>query len=111
MDRPLQIVFRDIERSASLARLIREKAQRLEHFYSHIIGCRVVAEGFPHGSRAVKKPLAIAVEIEVPGRPKLVARSQAAPHAGMGGENVINRVFDAARRQLEDLAAIVHRRS
>lgn len=105
MDRPLQIVFRDVQRSTVLTRLIRERARRLEHFHAHIIGCRVVAEASHGGPKSAPPPLAIAVEVEVPRRPKIVAKSAAARRGGTGGHSgMIKQVFDAVQRQLEQLA-------
>jgi len=108
MDRPLQIVFRDIERRTFPARLVRERAQRLEHFYSHIIGCRVVAEASHRGPKAAPQPISVAVEVEVPGRRKIMAKSDIGRHGGRGRPSgVINRVFDSVQRQLEELSAIL----
>jgi ribosome-associated translation inhibitor RaiA len=105
MDRSLQIVFRDIDHSATLARLIQDRVQRLEHFYAHIIGCRVVAAASYRGQRKAKMPLAISVEVEVPGRPLIVARSEAKRAGEYGG--AVSRVFEAVQRQLRQFAAIL----
>jgi ribosome-associated translation inhibitor RaiA len=48
MKQPLQITFRDIPRSDALETHIREKADKLDEFYEHIMGCHVVLEQ-PHG--------------------------------------------------------------
>ncbi|VFU10347.1 HPF/RaiA family ribosome-associated protein [Methylocella tundrae] len=105
MDRPLQIVFRDIQHSEALAKLIEERVQRLEHIYAHIIGCRVVAGASHRGPRNTVAPLALCVEVEVPGRPLIVAKSEA---KRKGQQNtLVHRVFDAVQRQLEQLAEII----
>jgi hypothetical protein len=104
MDRPLQIVFRDIQHSASLARLIEDRVHRLEHVYDHIIGCRVVAGAAHRGLQQAIMPLALTVEVEVPGRPLIVARSDAKKKGEQSG--LVSRVFDAVQRQLEQLAQI-----
>ena len=68
MERPLQIAFKNVESSASLETLIRERVERLQRFHPHITGARVVVE-VPHRSpESGKLPLGIAVEIDVPGR-------------------------------------------
>jgi len=46
-ENPLQITFRDIERSDALETHIREKAEKLETFFEPIMSCRVVVE-MPH---------------------------------------------------------------
>ncbi len=104
MDRPLQIVFRDIQHSASLAKLIEERVQRLEHVYDHIIGCRVVAGVSHRGPQQAIMPLALTVEVEVPGRPLIVAKSDAKRKGEQSG--LVNRVFDAIQRRLEQVAEI-----
>jgi ribosome-associated translation inhibitor RaiA len=104
MDRPLQIVFRDIQHSASLAKLIEERVQRLEHVYDHIIGCRVVAGVSHRGPQQAIMPLALTVEVEVPGRPLIVAKSDAKRKGEQSG--LVNRVFDAMQRRLEQFAEI-----
>ncbi len=43
----LQITIRDVPHSEALENHIRQKAEKLETFYPHIIGCRVVVE-IPH---------------------------------------------------------------
>ncbi len=104
MDRKLQIVFRDIQHSASLEKLIEERVQRLEHVHDHIIGCRVVAGASHRGPQHSIAPLSLAVEVEVPGRPLIVAKSDA---KRKGEQNaLVNRVFDAVQRQLEQVAEI-----
>jgi len=104
MDRPLQIVFRDIQHSTSLAKLIEERVQRLEHVHDHIIGCRVVAGVAHRGLQQGIMPLALSVEVEVPGRPLIVAKANAKKKGEQGG--LVNRVFDAVQRRLEQVAEI-----
>lgn len=108
VDRPLQIVFRNTGHPAFLAGHIRERVQHLERFYSHIIGCRVVVEAAHRSFVAARKPLIISVEIEVPGRPKIVARSEAVRQgAKRASSAALNQVFEAVQRKLEELAKIL----
>jgi len=106
MDRPLQIVFRDLEHSDSLEHLIRERAQRLEHVFHHIIGMRAVVSP-AQGSETAKKTLALTVEVEVPGRPLIVGKSEEPRHDSKGSPTaLVKRSFDAVQRQIEALADI-----
>ncbi|HEX6956664.1 MAG TPA: HPF/RaiA family ribosome-associated protein [Ferrovibrio sp.] len=109
MEKPLQIAFKDTESSEFIENLIRQRVERLERFHRRIIGCRVVVE-IPHRSpSSAKLPMGITVEIEVPGRNKIVAKDIEDRH-DMKNNNqtaVINRVFDAVQRQLEDMTDIV----
>jgi ribosome-associated translation inhibitor RaiA/cold shock CspA family protein len=107
MERPLQIAFKNVESSASLEALIRERADRLQRFYPNITGARIVVE-VPHRSpEGAKPPLGIAVEIDVPGRGPVIAKGEEERRATKGDHSpIVNRVFEAAERQLEQLAAI-----
>jgi ribosome-associated translation inhibitor RaiA len=107
MHKPLQIAFRNMESSEFLERLVREKVERLERFNPSIIGCRVVLE-VPHRSPdSGKVPLGIAVEVEVPGRPLVVAKGEE-DRREMKGDvtRVVNRTFEAIERQLSELQDI-----
>jgi cold shock CspA family protein/ribosome-associated translation inhibitor RaiA len=107
MHKPLQIAFRNMDSSEFLERLVREKVERLEKFNPAIIGCRVVLE-VPHRSPdSGKVPLGIAVEVEVPGRPLVVAKGEE-DRREMKGDvtRVITRTFEAAQRQLSELQDI-----
>ncbi len=107
MEKPLQIAFKDLDSSAYLEGLIRERVGRLERFHNRIVGCRVVVE-IPHRSpRSAKQPIGVAVEVEVPGRNTIVAKDEENRHDTKNDQTaVINRVFDAVQRQLEDAVEI-----
>ncbi len=107
MERPLQIAFKNVESSASLETLIRERVERLQRFHPHITGARVVVE-VPHRSpESGKLPLGIAVEIDVPGRNPVIAKGEQDRREVKGDRSaIVNRVFEAAERQLEQIAAI-----
>ncbi|HLT76185.1 MAG TPA: HPF/RaiA family ribosome-associated protein [Ferrovibrio sp.] len=107
MEKPLQIAFKDLDSSPYLEGLIRERVSRLERFHNRIIGCRVVVD-IPHRSpRSAKQPIGISVEVEVPGRNTIVAKDEENRHDTKNDQTVvINRVFDAVQRQLEDAVEI-----
>ena len=44
MDIPLQVSFRNMDRSAAVEARVREKAANLEKYYDHLTSCRVVVE-------------------------------------------------------------------
>ena len=107
MERPLQIAFKNVESSASLETLIRERVERLQRFHPHITGARVVVE-VPHRSpESGKLPLGIAVEIDIPGRNTVIAKGEQDRREMKGDRTaIVNRVFEAAERQLEQISAI-----
>jgi len=107
MERPLQIAFKNMASSEFLEALVRERVERLNRFHSNITGARVVIE-VPHRSpESGKPPIGIAVEIDVPGHKPIVAKG-AQDRREMKGDNqaVINRVFEAVERQLEQITDI-----
>jgi len=107
MERPLQIAFKNMASSASLEALVRERVERLQRFHPHITGARVVVE-VPHRSpESSKPPIGIAAEIDVPGHKPIVAKGTQDRREMKGDQAaVINRVFEAIERQLEQITAI-----
>ncbi len=110
MERPLQIAFRNMASSEFIEALVRERVERLQRFHPNITGARVVVE-VPHRSaEGGKTPIGIAVEIDVPGHNPLVAKGEQDRREMKGDQSaVINHVFEAIERQLEQTAAIRNR--
>ncbi len=103
MQKPLQITFKDLDHSDTLEAMVRERAERLGRFHPAIIGCRVVVEAPYRSAEGTRPPLGVTVEVEVPGRPMIVAREAADRVDSKGGQAaVVGRVFEAAQRQLQD---------
>jgi ribosomal subunit interface protein len=109
MDLPLQITWRDIPPSEAVEADIREKAQKLEHFYDHIVSCHVVVEA-PHAHHHKGKLYRVLIEIKVPGHAINVSRVPEQNHAHEDLYVTVRDAFDAARRQLQDYAR-AHRAS
>lgn len=102
MQTPLQITIRDIPPSEALETHIRDKANKLEEFFNHIMSCRVVVE-MPHKHHRQGKQFNVRLDIGVPGGEIVVNRDHA--------EDVyvaLRDAFDAAKRQLEDYARKLH---
>jgi ribosomal subunit interface protein len=96
MKLPLQIILRDIAQSEAVETAIREKVDKLDHFYPHIMSCRVTVE-MPGKHKNQGKDFAIRIDITVPGSEIVVNKEH--------GEDiyvVLRDAFDAAKRQLED---------
>ena len=98
MQIPLQISFHGIQHSDALRDAIREKAEKLDHYYSHIMGCRVVLElagrHKRHGRQFVAR-----VDLTVPGGEIVITKEH-----DEDPQVALRDAFDAARRQLEDYA-------
>ena len=95
MQRPLQIVIRDIPHSEAVETHIREKMEKLESFYSRIVGCKVTLE-FAGKHKHQGKLFNVRLDISVPGAELVVNRDLY--------EDLyvaLRDTFDAARRRLE----------
>lgn len=107
MQRPLQLVFRDMKTSLALETFIRDRVARLEQHHPRIIGCRVVAE-MPHRSSAGARPspkaaLALSVEVEIPGKPMVVVKDAEARREAKDDQlAVVTHVFEVVERRLRE---------
>ncbi|HUJ37673.1 MAG TPA: HPF/RaiA family ribosome-associated protein [Hyphomicrobium sp.] len=110
MERALQIAFKNLDSSKFVEKLIRERVERLQRFHPNITGARIVVE-VPHRSaEGAKTPVGIRVEIDVPGHNTIVAKGEQDRREMKGDTSaIVNRVFEAAERQLEQTAAIMSR--
>jgi ribosome-associated translation inhibitor RaiA/cold shock CspA family protein len=98
MQIPLQISLHGIGHSDALYNAIREKAEKLERYYGHMMSCRVVLElGGRHKRHG--KQFSVRIDLRVPGGELAVTREH-----DEDAQIAIRDAFDAARRQLEDYA-------
>lgn len=98
MQIPLQITVRDVPHSDAVEAKVREKAAKLEEFFTHITSCRVVVE-MPHKHTHQGRQFNVRIDIGVPGKEIVVNHDH--------NEDVyiaMRDAFDAAKRQLEDYA-------
>lgn len=106
MQLPLQITFRNMDPSEAVEARIRERAEKLDRFASHIMSCRVIVEA-PHKHHHKGTLYQVLIDITVPGKELVVSR---APHDNHAHEDVyvaVRDAFDAARRQLEDYTRVI----
>lgn len=100
MKLPLQITLRDISHSDAVEDAIRQKAEKLDRFYSHIMACRVTVE-MPGKHKHQGKEFEVRIDITVPGSEIVVNK--------LHGEDlhvVLRDAFDAAKRRLEDYSQV-----
>lgn len=101
MQLPLQITFRNMDASPAVEDVIREKADKLERYYEHIMSCRVVVEA-SHRHHHKGNIYHVRVDLTVPTDELVVSRE---PHRDHSHEDLyvaIRDAFNAARRQLEE---------
>ncbi len=97
-----EITFRGFPHSDALEADIRQKLDKLDRFFEHIMSCRVVVElGHRHHQGNLYH---VRVLITVPGRELVVSRDPAEHQAHEDAFVAVRDAFDAARRQLEDYA-------
>lgn len=104
MQLPLQITFRDMEPSAAVEKAIREKVEKLDRFYDHIMSCHVVVEA-PHSHHNKGNLYQVRIDMKVPDGELMVNHGH--HHRDHSHEDVyvaIRDSFDAMKRQLEDYA-------
>ena len=107
MQRPIEIVFEDIEPSEFLDKRIREEADKLERYFDHITGMRVT---FSKSHRRQRKGNAYDVRIvlSVPGHKDVIVNKSPGNNETHDDPYVTLRdAFHAARRQLEDRSRVM----
>jgi len=98
MQTPLQITVKDMPHSEALDSHIREKAQKLQHFYEHLLDCRVVV-CIPHKHKHQGKTFNVRIDMVVPGC-ELVVNHDSSEEVFVA----LRDAFDAAIRRLEEYA-------
>ena len=96
MQLPLQVSLHGIASSDALQNAIREKAERLERYYDHIVSCRVVLSLEGRHKRHGKQFTA-RIDLKVPGSEIAVTHVH-----DEDLQIALRDAFDAARRKLED---------
>ncbi len=98
MQLPLQITMREMDRSEALEAAIEEHAAKLEQFHPRITRCRVTVEQLGRHQQQGRQ-FSVKVDVRVPGKEIVATRDH--------HEDVyvaLRDAFDAARRQLEEVA-------
>ncbi len=102
MQLPLQITFRNMKPIEGIEESIRAEAEKLETFYSQIMGCRVAVE-VPHGHHRKGNLYHIRIDLTMPGK-ELVIKHQPSLTKGIrqtGGVEMKKRLeTGAAHRNL-----------
>lgn len=103
MQIPLEISFRDVQKTKALELLIQKKVSKLETICSYITSCRIAIEKTNQHQRS-GNPFRVRMSISVPPNHELVVRRESSEgnlHDDL--RSVIGNVFDAARHQLHKL--------
>jgi len=103
MQVPMEISFRDVEKTPDLEELIRNSARRLEKVNDQLISCRVAVEK-PQEHQRSGNPYQVRIDMRVPPGHELVVKSK--PRDNPMHESlhaVITETFDSAERRLRKL--------
>ena len=98
MEIPLQISLHGIEHSDALYNAIREKAEKLDHYYDRLMSCRVVLE-LTGQHKHQGKQFTVRIDLKVPGGEIAITRQH-----DEDLQIALRDAFDAATRKLEDYA-------
>jgi putative sigma-54 modulation protein len=101
MKLPLQISFKNINRSEGITNLIKEKAEKLDRLCGDIISCRVTI-AMPHKSHHKGNFFHVAIDISLPGKEICVSHESQDDLENKDFYHVLKEAFDAAYRQVED---------
>lgn len=101
MQIPIQITFRNLDRSDTVEAKVRERVDELEQFYEKITSCRVVIEA-PNRRHHKGRLYHVRVDLKIPGHEIVVRRDPPEHHAHEDIYVAVRDCFDAVRRQLED---------
>jgi ribosome-associated translation inhibitor RaiA len=100
---PVEITYRDVEKTDYLDDLIHKKIAKLERYCNYMSSCRIVVEKI-HDRPKSGSPYRVRLDITVPPGHELAASEN--PGEGIQYESleaVIRDAFEAARRQLVEL--------
>lgn len=101
METPIQVTFRNMDRSSALEDRAKELARRLEQHCDHLMSCRVVIEA-PHRRHNKGKLYRVAVDVRVPGRELVVKEKPEHNHAHEDPYVALRDAFNAMTRRLQD---------
>jgi cold shock CspA family protein/ribosome-associated translation inhibitor RaiA len=104
MQIPVEITFKEMERSDAVETRIRELATKLERVYDRVMRCDVMVET-PHRHQHKGRQYHCRVRLTVPGGKEIVSSHDPGPDEAHEDVYVaIRDSFNAAKRQLEDYA-------
>jgi ribosomal subunit interface protein len=103
MQIPVEITFKEIERSAAVEARIRELAAKLERVFDRVIRCDVMVET-PHRHQQKGRQFHVRVRLTVPGGEIVASHDPGTEEAHEDVYVALRDAFNAARRQLEDHA-------
>jgi ribosome-associated translation inhibitor RaiA len=100
---PLQITFRNLDKSEALAQRIRARVEELDSRYPRLVSCRVMVEA-PHRHHHKGALFHVRIELGVPGRELVISSDVKEAKEHHDPYVAVRDAFDAARRRLDEFA-------
>jgi len=105
LEQPLEITFRDVERTPELEDLIHAEVDKLDKVHQNLIRCRVAVEK-PQEHQESGNPYRVRLQVLAPKNPEIVVtRDPGDEDMHTPLESVIKDAFKAAQRQVKKLEA------
>jgi len=104
MELPLQITWRNLDRSPAVEADIRTRAEKRDEFHDRIVSCRVVVEA-SHRHHHKGNLFRVRIDVQVPEHELVITRDPADEHAHEDLYVTVRDAFDAMSRQLKDVAS------
>lgn len=103
MQLPLEIRFDNLTPSPALEAVVREHAEKLEHFMPEIVSCRVILKA-PHKHHQQGNLFGVTVDVRYPGGEVVASRDTPEQHSHEDAYVAVRDAFKAVRRRLQDRA-------
>lgn len=105
MQFPLEIDFRNVDRSEALERVIEERLEKLDRFAPGVVRCKVTIES-PHRHHEKGNLYHVRVDLHVPGAEIIINRDPGQDHAHEDPFVAVRDAVNAAARKLQDYGRI-----
>jgi len=102
---PVEIEFRDIDRSEFVEQAVRDRCSKLERFAPHVMRCKVTIAA-PHRQHAQGNLYHVSIDLHVPGTEIVINRDPGKNHAHEDAYVAIRDAFSAAARKLQDYVRV-----
>ncbi|MGD8325038.1 MAG: HPF/RaiA family ribosome-associated protein [Gammaproteobacteria bacterium] len=105
MSFPIEIDFRNFERSEFVEAAVRERCEKLGRYSSEIIRCKVTVAA-PHKHHAQGNLYQVSIDLHVPGTEIVINRDRGRNHSHEDVYVAMRDAFDAASRKLQDYVRV-----
>lgn len=106
MQLPLEITYRDVEKTDVIDDRLRRLADKLDRYNDHISSCRIAVEK-PHRRSETDFGYRVRLDLTVPPKHELAVVKESSPGETNGNLiTLIDEAFDAAGRRLRKLAEL-----